>query len=170
MSASTHLKVCSWILASGLAWAGCGDGDAPRGALPETEADAEVPADYEGCDELEPFALGLTARGEENTLEAEVLEAAPAPPRRYRNDWIVQLRAADGSALEDVELTHARPFMPVHGHDGGIAPVIHALSEQGKFRIERLNFSMRGPWQVQLTASSPSRGNDYIVFHVCVME
>jgi hypothetical protein len=157
-----------------LVLAGCGDGgDRPMLAPTDAsvpEGDANLTADYQGCEGLAPFALGMVVRGQAGKLEAVVVDATPAPPERYRNDWVVTLRSADGGALDDVSLTEARPFMPLHGHDGGVAPVITKLSEPGQFQLERLNLSMRGAWEIQLTASSPSAGDDYIVFHVCVME
>jgi hypothetical protein len=69
-----------------------------------------------------------------------------------------------------VVLTKARAFMPVHGHDGIVPPTLERLAEPGRVRVRGLNFNMRGPWEVQLTLSSASAGDDYVVFHICVQE
>jgi hypothetical protein len=67
-------------------------------------------------------------------------------------------------------ITKARPFMPVHGHDGIVVPTLELLPEPGRVRMRGLNFNMRGPWQVQLSLSSPSARDDYAVFYLCVQE
>lgn len=40
--------------------------------------------------------------------------------------------------------------MPIHGHDGRVQPKMTALAEPGQFQVDRLNFIMRGPWEVRL--------------------
>lgn len=167
----TRAFTASACLLGSLLWS-CGSDGAPSTTA---EADASTPsegdaADYRGCEGLAPFELGMQATSDGGELRAELLAATPAPPARYRNDWTVQLRAADGSVLADGAITHARTFMPLHGHDGGIVPVITSLKEPGQVRIERLNLSMRGAWEIQLTVSAPGVGEDRIVFHVCAVE
>lgn len=145
--------------------------DAGQDADEEPAADGEAEAAFEGCpDSVPPFALGMQARVVEGSIHASVIEASPAPPMRYLNDWTVELSDAQGNALEDVRIESARPFMPVHGHDGNLQPKVRALSEPGRFSVADLNLFMRGPWEIQLRLHAESAGDGYVVFDVCVAE
>lgn len=131
----------------------------------------DVEAAFEGCPDSTPsFALGMQAVGEQGNLNATLLAASNIPPLRYLNDWDLKLTAADGSPLSEAQIVMARPFMPVHGHDGNVQPKVSALGTPGEFRITGFNLIMRGPWEIQLAASSPDTGDDYLVFHICVEE
>ena len=160
--------------------AACG-GDGPVEQRPHdagTAADAaedESPegeeAAFQGCpDSLPAFALGMQARVVEGGIQARLVAASPAPPLRYLNDWTVEFADAEGNALEDVRIESARPFMPLHGHDGNLQPKLRGLSAAGQFSIADLNLFMRGPWEIQLRVHSESAGDGYVVFDVCVAE
>jgi hypothetical protein len=130
--------------------------------------DEEEPAEFEGCPEDTPsFEPGMTSNG--SRIRASLLSASKTPPERYLNDWVVELVDESGARLTDAQVERARPFMPIHGHDGNIQPVIR-LREPGVFALDRLNFNMRGPWEVQLGLKSPSAGEDDVVFRICVEE
>lgn len=123
--------------------------------------------DFKGCPEGIPsFAPGLQTMGEH--LAVKVIAAVPEEPERYLNEWTVELDAPDGTPAPDAEIERAETFMPVHGHDGRVQPQMTALSEPGQFRVDRLNFTMRGPWQVRLWLRSDALEDDYVVFDVCV--
>jgi YtkA-like len=148
-----------------------GPGGANAG--PRAGHDADVPGvvededDFQGCpDRLPSFAPGLQATGEQ--LVVEVVAAVPAEPERYLNRWTVELRALDGAPAPDAGIVRGQTFMPVHGHDGRVQPQMTALSEPGQVQIDRLNFTMRGPWEVRLWLRSRSTEDDYVVFEVCV--
>lgn len=163
-------------LAVVLSFNSCGGGDVPpsRDHSHHTHPDAGADggeAAFEGCPDSTPdFALGMQALGEQGRLRATLLAASNAPPLRYLNDWDIKLTAADGSPLSEAQIIMARPFMPVHGHDGNVQPKVSGLATPGEFRITGLNLIMRGPWEIQLAASSPQTGEDYLVFHICVEE
>lgn len=136
-----------------------------------TSGDPADAGSYEGCPEATPeFALGMRAMGKEGNVHAELVAALPSPPMRYRNDWTLRFTDVEARPLQDVVLTSARPFMPVHGHDGNVLPTISQLEEDGTFLLEGLNLNMRGPWEIQLQVNSKSAGSDYLVFDVCVFE
>lgn len=145
----------------------------PPTQSPSAHEDAgELPVDdgFVGCPEsLAKFELGLQASGDQGRITASVVAASNVPPLRYLNDWTLAF-AAGGVPLADVELTKAEPFMPLHGHDGIVKPVLEPLAEPGQVRVRNLNFNMRGVWEVRLTLSSPSVGDDYVVFHICIEE
>lgn len=144
-------------------FASCGEAN-------EHDPDEHAPsATYQGCPaSTPPFALGMEALGRFGRIGARLLEARPAPPARYRNDWELEFIDGMGRVLEDVAVVRARPFMPVHGHDGNITPTVRPLAN--RVALDYLNLNMRGPWEIQLTVHSSALGDDEIVFHVCVPE
>ena len=115
-------------------------------------------AEFEGCPEDIPeFSFGMTTATEDGTLKAALVDASPAPPARFFNDWTIEFKDADDAPAEDVRLRRARAFMPVHGHYGTPDP---RLGQHGDapavFDLDRLNLFMRGPWQIILSVSSPN--------------
>jgi hypothetical protein len=165
MKRCPNLRAMLW-----LCLVACGDGDTrsePR-AMPGEDASV-ADASVRCGDDVPPFALGMSALGEQGRVRAVLVEAVPAPPEKYRNDWLVQLEDAAGEALDDAQISEARPFMPAHGHDGTFAPTVTAAGA-GRFQVDNLNLWMRGPWEVQLRVSSQAAGDDYIVFRICIEE
>ncbi|HET8937953.1 MAG TPA: hypothetical protein VFN67_31130 [Polyangiales bacterium] len=123
--------------------------------------------DFKGCPELTArFEPGLQADGDHFAMK--LVSAIPSDPERYLNSWTVEVESLDGSSAADTLIERSQTFMPVHGHDGRVVPEIGATAEVGEFHVERLNFSMRGPWEVRFWLRSPTLGDDYVVFHVCV--
>ncbi|HMI91144.1 MAG TPA: FixH family protein [Polyangiales bacterium] len=145
--------------------AACGD-DA---AMPEQQVGGDA-AVYAACpDSLPEFAVGLARVGEDERLQARLLDASQFPPHKYANEWTLELANADGDPLVDAEITRLAAFMPIHGHYGRPAAKYEALAEPGQVRAE-IHFTMRGPWEVQIWASSAEAGDDYLTFEVCVVE
>jgi hypothetical protein len=146
---------------------GCGDDSSSEtdGAQPISDGSypsAPCPTD------LPPFTIGMEAIGEEGAVTGRLIDAQYAPPRIFNNDWSVELVDSTGAPLEDIEITRAWPYMPVHGHDGFNDPMVEALDEPGQFRVDSINLWMRGPWEVHLMVSSESVGDDHVVFEVCI--
>jgi photosystem II stability/assembly factor-like uncharacterized protein len=151
-------------LAALLSLLGCGE-SSEEASPPRADA-----ATYQGCpSDTPPFALGMEAQGVRGKVRARLRAALPAPPQRYRNDWTLEFVDAQGALLSDVTVSKARPFMPVHGHDGNIQPTIRPL-DSSSIEVAQLNLWMRGPWEVQLEVQSASAGDDQMVFHVCIAE
>jgi hypothetical protein len=159
---------------------GCGGDNAAGDAKPDAAAEPSQPdagsyddeeAAFMGCPDTTPaFSLGMQAKGRDGHIVAALIEASNAPPLRFLNDWTIELRDAAGTPLSDVSIKSARPFMPVHGHDGNVQPTVKPLAAPGRFAIDSLNFNMRGPWEIQLSLHAPSVGDDYVVFQICVAE
>lgn len=174
-------------LAAALAAAvGCnGDDDGGGDEGPNEDLDASAQA-VRCPDDIPDFSTGETSgletMGVNEEIKARLVLADKVPPAKYSNTWTIELMSADGTPLEDAEIVKACAYMPVHLH--GLPPRgIEPLDEPGRFKLDRLNFSMRGPWEVQLAVSSetvpeasargtdcePSAtGTDYLVFDVCV--
>jgi hypothetical protein len=141
--------------------------DAGQSGAGDAGLAADAEEDFVGCPEITtPFAPGLQAMGKR--FAVKLLEAMPAEPERHVNDWTVEVSALDGSPAPDAQIDRGETFMPLHGHTGGVVPKTMALSLPGQFQVDRLNFIMRGPWEVRLWLSSASLGDDYAVFQVCV--
>jgi len=155
------MKVVVVSVLLGVGAAACsGDADLSTDHDGHTERDPED--DFKGCPPDVPlFESGLQAAGAQHTVT--LLSAEPAEPERYENDWVVEL------SPPDAELVRGQTFMPIHGHDGRVQPELKPLAaEPGRFAIERLNFTMRGPWEVRLWTRAADAAEDYVVFHVCV--
>jgi hypothetical protein len=152
--------------------AACG-GDAGNADADDTEhsddhgSEAALDDDFKGCPEgIPPFEPGLRVAGVHFALK--LIAADPTEPERYRNDWTVEVSAADGAPAPDAEIIRGQTFMPVHGHDGRVQPKMKALPEPGQFEVDGLNFTMRGPWEVRLWLRSPVVNEELETFHVCV--
>jgi hypothetical protein len=158
-----------------------GEGGAGSSALPVVPCPQDTPAFGAG-----PDGIGLEAVGAKQTVSARIIAAKPLSPERYENDWSVALLDAQGAPLPDAEITSACAFMRVHGHYE-LARSVTRLSDPSTFELKALNLSMRGPWEVELTVTSPSLtgtadaytecdrrnrapGADKIVFHTCIRE
>ncbi len=140
--------------------------DAHETANSETDEEA---AEAAPCGGLE-FSINSETMGEEEAVVAVLLDASPAPPQRYENDWLVEFRDPDGERLEDVELTRVQPFMPAHNHDGTFDPTIEEGDEPGQFLVKAINLWMPGTWEVRFWVESESAGEDYIVLGACITE
>ncbi|MDH5672312.1 MAG: hypothetical protein OEZ06_09195 [Myxococcales bacterium] len=140
--------------------------DTDDGARETPDASAH---DYVPCDaEMTPFALNMVAEGESGLVLAKLLNARPAPPQKFINDWTLEFSDADGKALSGIEITMARTWMPAHAHDGRVAPVVTDQGE-GVVQFDDLNLWMRGAWEIQIEVLSDGQG-DRIVFDVCIEE
>jgi hypothetical protein len=143
-----------------------GGGGAAEAAV---EDDAGFPIFQIPCPAGTPtFEEGLRVLGNEKHISAKLISAQPSSPQLFENNWVFEFIDAAGNPISDVKLVDARPFMPVHGHDGGFPPEWMALTEPGRVRVDRINLKMSGPWEVTLKVSSQSVGSDSIVVNVCV--
>lgn len=176
--------VLLWAVAAFALGAGCAGGDDDDSGNDSPVDATEQPV---RCPDNIPefFAsetTGMEAMGENMEIKARLIEAEHVPPQRFSNTWTIELMKADGTPLEDAEIIKACAFMPVHGH--GLPPKNVEDLGQGRFLLDRLNFSMRGPWEIQLSVDSASvpeataratncdtqQGTDYLAFSICVAD
>jgi hypothetical protein len=111
----------------------------------------------------------VAATGEQGHVTAFIRQATPLPPQRYDNAWTLGFENGQGAALLDVEVTAIQSYMPVHGHDGRPPATVEKTGQAGEV-LASLNFSMRGYWEVRIHASSPTAGDDDLVFKLCLRE
>lgn len=162
----------AFVLVLAFAHACAEDTEQNADAVTDSGADAADAAPSPCADHqavIDGFRIGLEQAGLGGRIGARLVDARPVPPQKFLNDWTIELIDADGSALADSEITSARSFMPVHGHDGTFPPIVTPLEEPGRFQVDDLNLWMRGPWRIELNVSS-SAGVDYIEIPVCIAE
>jgi hypothetical protein len=136
-----------------------------------------------------PAGIGLEAVGNKQIAKVRVIDAMPKTPVKFENDWTVAFLDAQGAPLADAQLptvVAACAYMPVHGHSEP-PQSIQPGAEPGTFRLNKLNLSMVGPWEVQLAVSSAtlggtadqytqcdsrsrSPGNDKIILNTCISD
>lgn len=113
-------------------------------------------------------AIGMMADGVEGALRAELIEAEDLPPKKGLNHWVIRFTAADGEALDDVELTADDVTGKMQGHTHGLNrdPVVESLGE-GAFDASDINLFMDGHWYLTFSPTSESLGSDRVTFEVC---
>ncbi|HTU56823.1 MAG TPA: hypothetical protein VMF89_00290 [Polyangiales bacterium] len=127
----------------------------------DAQAQEELEDDFKGCPADVPvFSPGLQVEDAERKIT--LISAQPTEPERYENDWVVEV------IPPEAVIVRGQTFMPIHGHDGRVEPIVKPMSTPGQFAIERLNFTMRGPWEVRLWLSSAAATEERLVFQVCV--
>lgn len=90
-------------------------------------------------------------------------EAEPVPQGALHN-WIVTVKLADGTPVEDAEIA-VDGGMPQHGHGLPTSPQATPHLGEGRYRIEGVRFNMGGWWVLKLAISSPA-GDDAVEFNI----
>lgn len=179
---SAPLKISMGVLAL----VACGSADPEPAQPPASEAadeQARCPADTPS------FSVGpdtgLLAVGKRLAVQGRIVDAQPAEPERFENDWTVRLLDASGAPQDDIMITDACAYMPVHAH--GAAPKELRKTGPATFMLSGLNLFMRGPWEVQLAVSSAATGasgqettncdrerrrggSDLVIFRACIAD
>jgi hypothetical protein len=166
MRKCSRTSAVAWLMAAALS--GCGT-SSKAGSADASLEEADAAA-YYGCPDTVPdLVVGLKVMGKSGKISASLVDASPSPPRKYLNTWTLQLADANDSPLEDATVTAIRTYMPLHGHEGKPSPDVAMLADKADMQTN-LHFIMRGYWEVQINLSSPSVGDDYIVFPTCVTQ
>jgi hypothetical protein len=135
--------------------------------LPENAGD--VVDDVVPCPSSVPeTTIGMMADGVGNTLRAELIEAEDLPAKKGLNHWVIRFTAADGEALDDVELTADDVAGKMQGHTHGLNrdPAVESLGD-GTVDISEINLFMDGHWYLTFSPTSESLGSDQITFELC---
>lgn len=129
-----------------------GDADAPVACVPE------IP--------VRPTSISVT--GESTGMVAKVLDADYDPPRRYSNNWTLELRDASGMPVQNAMFSNVRTWMPVHAHNGKFVPTIEAVpASPGSYTFDGVHFTMTGPWQLQFQVTA-NGASERFVLDICV--
>lgn len=177
MSTLHRLLVRSLVCAALLSF-GCGDdaqGDDDTGS-DHDDASAHPDGHDDDGDDMKPVPCtdrhppltpGMSVT--EGDLTLKIVSNDPSRARKdVRNDWIVELVDASGAAVTDAKFSNARSHMQVHNHPGLPAPTIAAVAEPGRTKLDNINFSMRGPWEVYVTVEREEARPVTFQINVCV--
>jgi hypothetical protein len=115
------------------------------------------------------FVDDMQVVGNNGKITGRLVKADPLVPERYNNQWTMEFTNADGTALDDVDLAKVFVTMPYHPKHGKPAYRVAKASEAGRFEVG-INLFMRGYFEVQFTVSSPTAGDDTVVFTYCVRD
>lgn len=171
----SFLPLCALLLAP----LGCSDdGDDPSQTTDAAHAGGHDAGGHSGHDEDVPcnpathvgLMPGLSFPvGNPGGMTVRILSSDPMRARqKVRNDWVVEVLDASGAPVTDVEATAASAWMEVHMHFGLPAPKIMKQPEPGRFLLDNINFSMRGPWDVQLTLQRGEARPETAKLSICV--
>ena len=80
------------------------------------------------------------------------------------HSWVITVKTPDGKPVEDAKIS-AGGVMPDHNHGLPTSPQVTQHLGQGRYRIEVVNFSMSGWWELRFDISSAA-GNDTVVFNL----
>jgi hypothetical protein len=118
---------------------------------------------------VDHYSAGMEKAGAMGKLKMKLLSSEPAPPAQPLDVWTVEITDPAGAPQSDLTLV-ASPYMPDHRHAPPVPPLVSALPEPGRYRIERINLFMAGVWQVKLNATSASNPalSDAAIFLFCV--
>ena len=129
--------------------------------------DAAVAAADDYCG-LPPFALDVEATGE--TLHVKLIDAMPAPPEKFSNDWTVEITGANGKPLTSPDDFEVEPWMPAHGHGATQAAVITALDTPGQFLLSPVYMWMGGYWEIRFKSPGQTTPEDCPVLEACIKD
>ena len=129
----------------------CGEDEKPPSTAPDGAAGEDASRASEQCPAGTPEftigAKGLTSMDAASGVAVRI-DNAPKPPERSFNTWKIVVTDASGAPMPNAQLTWACAWMAVHGH--GTNPKKVEKVSDGVFNLLQQNFSMYGPWQVQL--------------------
>ncbi len=97
-------------------------------------------------------------------ITVSIMNADPAPPARYNNTWVVEVRS-DGTPVSDAVLSVA-PDMPDHGH--GAQAVKVTPQSDGLYELTPLNLFMPGYWEVPIQITLDDQSEAEVVFGFCI--
>lgn len=134
----------------------------PEGQVNEDDESA-VP-----CTDSHPeLSPGLSTTKEGLTLK--VVSGEPTGARKkVRNDWILELVDESGAPVTDATFTGPKSYMQAHDHPGLPAPMIVDVAEAGRVKLDNINFSMRGPWEVYVSVERGEKAPVVFQINVCV--
>ena len=183
--------LCSAAAVLALGCASGSDTAEPQTGAMADAADADAASGTARCPADTPMFSaapdsGLLVVGNRSTVQGRIIQAEPAQPERFENDWTVQFSDLAGVPLDNLAISSACAFMPVHGHGGEPKEVVK--SGAGTFSLMGLNLFMRGPWEVQLAVRAGAMadvaqseatncdrerrqaGSDLVVFRACISD
>ena len=137
---------------------GCSGGDDPDPGTGGAAGATAGPCDGRG----DTFAQAMSKS--DGNITVSIVDADPAPPARYSNTWMIEVRDADGP-LTGADVS-AAPDMPDHGH--GAQAVQVTPQTDGKFELKPLNLFMPGYWEIPITVTLQDQSQASVTFGFCI--
>jgi hypothetical protein len=114
----------------------------------------------------EPFVTNLSKPGKNGALQFTLKSAAPAPPGRGDNLWMLEVTQG-GAPVSGAAVT-VKPFMPDHRHGTPVDVVVTADAAPGSYMLMPVNLWMPGIWEVTIGATPAGGVRDQAVFSFCI--
>ena len=136
----------------------------------ESETGESGPVDP--CDNEERgmiYSAGMEVQSDAKLFRANIMDAAPAPPARFINEWEMQFELTGDGSLDEVEVV-VFPWMPDHGH-GSSNPLLEVIPGEGagSYTIANLDLHMAGYWEVHFDLDAADGSwSDRATFAFCV--
>ncbi len=143
---------------------GCDPAESEEG---ETGGGEEAPASpCENEARAMEFSAGLEVDSDEGVFRARLVDAMPAPPSRFINEWNLEFEALGEAKLDAAEL-QVTPWMPDHGH--GAAPLIIEPQDDGSFQVRMMDLHMIGYWEIHIDfEATDGSWSDRATYGFCV--
>jgi hypothetical protein len=118
-----------------------------------------------GCNgKGETFTAGMSKLGDEGNLTFVLMSSDPAPPKRYYNTWVIQVK--EGDAPVEGATVDVAPTMVGHPHPAEALTITEP--SPGSYEATPLNLFMLGLWQVDITATTSAGTTDRTKFSFCI--
>jgi hypothetical protein len=114
----------------------------------------------------ETFSVNMTKMGNLGEVSFTLVSSEPAPPQRFTNVWIVELKDSGGAPLLGATL-EVFPNMPAHDH-GSPEPVVVRELGDGRYELNPVNLFMRGLWETTIDATMSDGTTDSAMFAFCI--
>jgi hypothetical protein len=114
------------------------------------------------------YAAGLQVTSDAELFRAALIDASPAPPARFVNDWQLEFELVGEASLDDLQV-EVTPWMPDHGHGSANPISIKAGDIAGSYSVTNIDLFMAGYWEVHLDLEAADGSwSDRATFAFCV--
>jgi hypothetical protein len=134
------------------------------------EGDDDAAVDCAKVTGVDTFVVGLEKAGGSGVYNFRLMSAAPAPPARGDNTWIVQVNAMNAGVVGapiDGAMIKVTPFMPAHQHGAGKMATIMPMTEPGQYELGEVNLWMPGVWETTIRATVGA-STDSTIYKFCI--
>lgn len=134
--------------------------------LPESPRYQQVRKEIyrQGTDFIPRLDFGTEQRSRKGLYRVSVQPVDKAARLGDFQSWKLRVETADGRPVSGA-VVHVKGGMPQHGHGLPTQPKVIAQAAPGEYRIDGLQFSMPGWWEVSIYVSSERR-DDIVTFNI----
>ena len=127
----------------------------------------------------ETYTAGDEHMGVDGTIDVKLMSAAPAPPARGDNSWVVQISSMQdgvvGTPMAGLESgIVVTPYMPDHMHGTPILVEVTPVADvPGQYTLDPVNLWMPGYWTTTIAVTQGTGSaatTDKVVYKFCLSE